>query len=492
MNIRRRIAALVACLAVALCMVPALARAAEPSQGTYLALGDSITSGYGLSDPDSQSFAALVADELSLELNDAYASDKGLTSSDLLVMFQYEDFQNTVSEASLISVTIGGNDVMNALYAYLADAWSTANPDKAMTADEVREVLETGDAATKNALIALAADVLPEFFTSDEAQTALESLSENLGEIVYAIKVFNPNAPLVIVNQYNPYAHLGATADLIPQIKEIVAAFDAGVQSLNAIIAEGSATGNYVVADSYAAFAAAAGNPCNASVSLAEVNLDFHPNAYGHELIAGAVIDALNPAASFDDVNSGEWYYESVNWAVMNGYLTGYADGTNRFGTNDSLTRAQFGEILYRAFAATSGVVVDPTVLGNYVDLEDGAWYSDSMSWAICSGLFKGYEDGSGRMGPDDPISREMVAEIFKRMAALNGADVSGRADLTAFTDEAQVSSWFYDSVSWAVNTGIIGGIQAEDGSYSLQPQVTCSRAQMATILMRWLTSDLA
>lgn len=491
MNIRRRIVALVASLVVTMCMVPALAHAAEPSQGTYLALGDSITNGYGLSDPDSQSFAALVADGLSLELNDAYASDKGLTSADLLVMFQHEDFRNSLSEASLISVTIGGNDVMNALYAYLADAWSTANPEKAMTADELRAALETGDATTKNALIAFAADILPGFFSSDEAQTALEGLSENLGEIVYAIKALNPNAPLVIVNQYNPYAHLGVAAG-IPHIQAIVVAFDAGVQSLNAIVAEGSATGGYVVADSYAAFAAAAENPCNASVSLAEVNLDFHPNAYGHELIAGAVIDALNPAASFDDVNSGEWYYESVNWAVMNGYLTGYADGTNRFGTNDPLTRAQFGEILYRVFAATSGVVVDPSVLGNYVDLEDGAWYSDSMSWAICSGLFKGYEDGSGRMGPDDPISREMVAEIFKRMAALNGVDVSGRADLTAFTDEARVSSWFHDSVSWAVSSGIIGGIQAEDGSYSLQPQVTCSRAQMATILMRWLTSDLA
>lgn len=487
MSIKRRILALVACLAVALLLVPAVAGAAEPSKGTHLALGDSITSGYGLdADAGERSFAALVAESEGLTLDDSYASDQGFTSSDLRALLSDETFQKSVADASLISVTVGGNDVMNALYDYLANAWSAANPDSAMTAEELRGLLENGTAAEKSALLAFGAGVLPDFFTSSEAQSALAALSENLSEVVYAIKELNPNAPLVIVNQYNPYAHLGAAAG-IPQVEAIVAAFESGVQTLNATIAQGAATGSYVVADAYSALDAAEENPCNASVSLAEVNLDFHPNAYGHELIAGAVLAALNPASSFDDVNAGDWYYDAVNWAVMNGYLTGYADGTNRFGTNDDLTRAQFGEILYRAFAATSGVEVDPSVLDNYVDLNED-WYRESMSWAICSGLFKGYDDGSGRMGPNDPISREMVAELFMRMAALNKMDVSGRADLSAFTDAGQVSPWFSESVSWAVDAGIIGGVEAQDGSYSLQPQVTCSRAQMATILMRWLT----
>lgn len=489
MSIRRRIVSLAVCLAVALLMAPAIARAAEPEQGTYLALGDSITSGYGLdAEAGERSFAELVAKDEGLALDDSYASDQGLTSSDLRALLTDEAFQRSVADASLISVTIGGNDVMNALYDYLANAWSVANPDGAMSAEDVRSLLENGTTAEKSALLELGAQVLPDFFTSSEAQSALVSLSDNLAEVVSAVKGLNPDAPLVILNQYNPYAHLGAAASL-PQVEAIVAAFEGGVQTLNATIAQGAATGGYVVADAYSALAAAGRNPCNASVSLVEVNLDFHPNAYGHELIAGAVLEALNPASSFDDISTDDWYYDAVNWAVMRGYLTGYADGSNRFGANDDLVRAQFGEILYRAFAATSGVEADPSVLGNYTDLDPNKWYSASMPWAICSGLLKGYE-GTSLMGPDDPLSREMVAEILMRMAQLSGADVSGRADLSSFTDADQVSPWFSESVSWAVHAGIIGGVEAEDGSLSLIPRETCSRAQMATILMRWLAAE--
>ena len=52
----------------------------------------------------------------------------------------------------------------------------------------------------------------------------------------------------------------------------------------------------YSVADVYTVFEQAQENPCNAAVSaFAKVNLDFHPNAYGHSLIAQVVAAATNP-----------------------------------------------------------------------------------------------------------------------------------------------------------------------------------------------------
>lgn len=493
MSVKRRIVALVACLAVALLMVPAVARAAEPEQGTYLALGDSITSGYGLSEGE-KSFAEIVAEQRSLTLNDTYATDEGLTSTGLLAMFTNPNLIGDVKSASLISISIGGNDVMEALYAYLASAWNTANPESPLDVETLKTVLETGAMAEKLELLNFASEVLPEFLTSQEAQNALATFSSNFGQVVAAIKELNPGATLVVLNQYNPYSHLlsglsqsGIEAILNPAEK-VVAAFDEGAQALNAALSAGAVTGNYVVADTYTFFKSATENPCNASISLGGINLDFHPNAYGHALIAGAVDVALSPAAGFVDVDTGEWYFEYVNWAVTSGLLTGYDDGSNTFGPNNGLKRAEFGEILYRAFGATSGIVPDETKLDQFVDLEHGVWYSESMSWAVTAGIFKGYDDGTNRMGPGDDLSRGMVATVLMRVASLSGADVSARADLSSFADAGSVSTWAEDGLSWAVACGIFGGNDNGDGTFSLSPQDTCTRAEMSAILMRWLT----
>ena len=61
--------------------------------------------------------------------------------------------------------------------------------------------------------------------------------------------------------------------------------------ALNTEIQTGATLYDYEVADAYTSFEKAEKNPCNAS--FAPMNLDFHPNAYGHELIAAAITDQL-------------------------------------------------------------------------------------------------------------------------------------------------------------------------------------------------------
>ena len=74
------------------------------------------------------------------------------------------------------------------------------------------------------------------------------------------------------------------------------------------------------------------------------------------------------------------------------------------------------------------------------------------------------------------------MAAILYRYAKFAGLDVSASGDLTAFPDGDSVSGWAKDSVSWAVAEGLLTG--RDDGT--LDPAGTATRAEIATILMRW------
>lgn len=55
------------------------------------------------------------------------------------------------------------------------------------------------------------------------------------------------------------------------------------------------------------------------------------------------------------------------------------------------------------------------------------------------------------------------------------------QGDLSAFTDSASVSPYAVEAMRWAVGAGIVNGM---DGK--LNPQGEATRAQMATMLMRY------
>ena len=56
---------------------------------------------------------------------------------------------------------------------------------------------------------------------------------------------------------------------------------------------------------------------------------------------------AASAVSSFSDVQSADFYYNAVNWAVANGITTGV--GGNKFAPNDTCTRGQVVTFLYRA-----------------------------------------------------------------------------------------------------------------------------------------------
>lgn len=282
---KKRLISLCMVLVLCLSLLPVAVLAAGNS---YVALGDSITTGYGLE--GEQSFAEIVADKNGYDLN--ILAEDGATSGNLLGVVTDQANAETLKNADLITITIGGNDLMGALYQFLADKYNETNePD--ITAKDVQDALAGKEGTTnlQSALIVVATSAIGDFAKSDAATAALTTFGKNLTKIIAAIKTVNPDVTIVVANQYNPYSYAAVEATGVTAIlaTTVANAFEAGVQTLNTVITAGAAY--YQVADVYESFQTAEENPCNASFS--PMNLDFHPNAYGHGLIAAAITAKL-------------------------------------------------------------------------------------------------------------------------------------------------------------------------------------------------------
>ena len=330
---RKRILSTLLALCLALSLLPASALAAGGEQKSYVALGDSITTGYGLD--EAQSFAEQIAEQEGYTLTNL-AKD-GATSSMLLTSLSDSEVSSAIASADLITITIGGNDLMNALYAYLAEEYNNKqNSDTSITAEDVKESLagEEGAAVNQITMLGFAISNISNFQSSSIANSSYNALGYNFVEIIETIREINQNAQLIVVNQYNPYSHLTAGISGL-DLSSVISAFDSAVQALNVGISSGEAIAGYTVADVYTKFKEAESNPCNASVSPS-INLDFHPNATGHGLIADTISALLTDEGGSEDPEvSGSIFVGGVELEGSSG-TTAYATTTNGAVTKDN------------------------------------------------------------------------------------------------------------------------------------------------------------
>lgn len=182
------------------------------------------------------------------------------------------------------------------------------------------------------------------------------------------------------------------------------------------------------------------------------------------------------PSKAFTDLDAKAWYHEGVDYALTNGLMNGVGGG--RFEPDGQLTRAQLVTVLYRAAGEPdTGKQVNP-----FTDVADDAWYTKAVIWAANNGIVNGVAKNT--FAPDDSITREQIATMLYRYA---GAEAAKEDKLSAFPDAAKVSDWAKEALNWAVAGGLINGVADANGTANLEPQATATRAQIATILMRWL-----
>ena len=111
------------------------------------------------------------------------------------------------------------------------------------------------------------------------------------------------------------------------------------------------------------------------------------------------------------------------------------------------------------------------------------AWYTEAVTWAYNCGVVSGMSPTT--FAPMVSITREQMMTMFYGYAAYMDYNTMAVADLSAFPDGGDVSSWAEAEMGWAVANTLISGAKESDGVY-LRPQGTATRAEAAAILHRF------
>lgn len=179
------------------------------------------------------------------------------------------------------------------------------------------------------------------------------------------------------------------------------------------------------------------------------------------------------PSRAFPDLDPAQWYHLSTDYAITNHLFIGFEDGT--FRPNGQMSRAMFAMVLWRVAGSPASSAALP-----FADVAADAWYADAVRWAYAAGVINGVSTTA--FDPESPVTREQMVTMIVRYAEKIGAVTGARDDLSQFSDGMQVSSYALAAVRWAVAVGLLRGM----GNGRLEPQGTATRAEVATLLMRF------
>lgn len=182
-----------------------------------------------------------------------------------------------------------------------------------------------------------------------------------------------------------------------------------------------------------------------------------------------ATIKVIQSDSSFSDTRA-HWASESITFVTARGLFSGTS--ASNFSPDAFMTRGMLVTVLHRLENMPRGATQ------SFTDVGPGMYYADAVAWAAQNNIVTG--TGSG-FQPESNISREQLAVILYRYAAPERADGS----LNRFSDSAAVSSWASEAMRWAVGDGLIKG----DGNGVLNPAGSATRAEVAAILERFVTS---
>ena len=197
------------------------------------------------------------------------------------------------------------------------------------------------------------------------------------------------------------------------------------------------------------------------------------PDGYADMSAAEILADLFGDAETqpnqkgFNDVKSGDYFYDAVNWAVEKGITTGTSATT--FSPNASCTRAQIVTFLWRA----SGSPEPKTASNPFTDVAANAYYCKAVLWAVENGITTG--TSATTFSPDAPCTRAQGVTVLWRA---NGSKAASAA--ASFTDVAS-DAYYAPAVAWAAEQNVTGGV----GNGLFSPDTTCTRAQNVSMLYR-------
>ena len=418
-------------------------------QDTYVALGDSISTGRALEDIENNLFVNRIKKEYNLNL-DNKAVD-GMDTTAMLNILNSNDengiaYRKAIKDAELITISMGGNNLLQPLMEMMKKGLGL---DANATGIELKEAMKKNP----NALSILATSLQNPQVTQSLSEK-VKLFAEEFPEIIKVIKVLNPNAEIIIQTVYNPLHD-------VKDLSALANGVDVFFQGMNKAISEGSILG-YEVVDVYEEF-----KSNDLQIPLTNMaEFDIHPNKYGHQLIFDVHKSMLATQDSFKDI-SNHWAKDLINDFAAKGYIEGYGDQT--FRPENDITRGQFVCILNRVFGLTktSGVVFNDTA---------NHWAKDQIDIAVTNGVAKGISNTEFK--PDEPITREQVAMMISNYKKLSDTN---HDKVQQFNDTVNISSWAIDAVEGIVENGYMIGYPDD----TFKPLEKLSRAEAVVTLSR-------
>ena len=245
----------------------------------------------------------------------------------------------------------------------------------------------------------------------------------------------------------------------------------------------------YANTDIVADFGGEAGYPYYLDASGNRVFIGFAYDVNGNgkwdegEYIAPEGVEVLFTPnhKTFDDV-PGHWSEANIDFVSDREILIGITDVL--FDPNGKVTRGMFATVVGRLYERSFGIQITDDVR-DFDDCNYDAFYGKYVDWAAENGIVEGY--GNGKFGPDDLITREQMATMLYRFAAM--MDVlpqQSDADLS-FADSSQISDWAKTGVAYCQSEGLMQGI----GVNVFAPQNTATRGEMAAVIRSFIKAVL-
>ena len=177
----------------------------------------------------------------------------------------------------------------------------------------------------------------------------------------------------------------------------------------------------------------------------------------------------------FTDVDTGDWYYNAVLWAVENGVTSGMTPTT--FGPDSPCTRAQVATFLYAAEGKPSFTATKSP----FSDVSSSDWFYAPVMWAVENDVTGGV--GNGLFGYERPCNRAQIATFLYKSDQIRD-DIMALTDLTVCLGS---EPWTMDPAlnsaadSAAMISHLFSGLAKWDVDASGNPVIVADAAEALT-----------
>lgn len=164
-----------------------------------------------------------------------------------------------------------------------------------------------------------------------------------------------------------------------------------------------------------------------------------------------------------------DWAKAEVDAATQAGYVTEKCKAYQTY----TITREQFASLAVNYLEKKTGQAITSAPADTFTDTVD-----EDVLKAYAAGIVQGM--GDGLFGPGRPLSREQLATMLWRAMEKVGVTAPS-ADLSAYTDNDQVSDWARDSVAALAGLKVMEG----NGGGLLSPKNSCTVEQAILLVYR-------